>query len=351
MNQGPTEMSVVVPVLDDRDGMRELLVALAAQTRLPDECVVVDGGSTDGTLELLRAASPPFPLRVVDHPGRNIAAARNEGIELASFDRIACTDAGCTPAPGWLAAMEAALGPSEFVAGVFEIEGRTRLTRVLALTHYPSRAELEDPPAWVRVSHRLFGRGYVPERTGGGNVAFSKSVWRGVGGFPKEVYAGEDRAFTTAVVRGGFRVARSPGAVVKWGPPATWAANAKMFFTYSRGDIRFPGRSRHAARGAAWALAFALMWRGWRARCLLVAGGLAYIALPLHRARQGDLPAKDWWRIPLVVALKDLAQMAGAGRGLIDAALGRPQPPPARRAAAPTSSDPPQRPPQRAQAA
>jgi glycosyltransferase involved in cell wall biosynthesis len=351
MNQVPMEISVVVPVLDDREGMRELLVALAAQTRLPDECVVVDGGSTDGTRELLETASLQFPLRLVNHPGRNIAAARNEGIERASFDWVACTDAGCVPASGWLAAMERALRSSEFVAGVFEIEGQTPLTRVLALTHYPSRGEVEDPPAWIRISHRLFGRGYVPERTGGGNVAFSKSVWQGVGGFPEDVYAGEDRAFTSAVVGAGFRVARSPGAVVNWGPPATWAGNAKMFFTYSRGDIRFPGRSRHAARVAAWALAAALMRRGWRARCLLVAGGAAYIALPVHRARQGNLPVRYWWRIPVVVALKDLAQMAGASRGLIDAARGVPQPPPARRAAAPASIDGPPQPPQRVQVA
>ena len=339
MNQVTAEISVVVPVLDDREGMRELLAALAGQTRLPDECVVVDGGSTDGTLELLRDASPPFPLRLVNHPGRNIAAARNKGIELASSDWIACTDAGCTPASDWLAAMEVALRSTEFVAGVFEIEGRTPLTRVLSLTHYPSRDELEAPPVWIRISHRLFGRGYVPERTGGGNVAFNKSVWRGVGGFPEEVYAGEDRAFTTAVVRAGFRVARSHGAVVKWAPPASFADNAKMFFTYSRGDIRFPGRSRHAVRAAAWALAAGLMRRGWAARCLLLAGALAYIAVPLHRARQGKLPVTGWWRIPFVVALKDLAQMAGASRGLIDAALGKPQPPPARRASSPTMSD------------
>lgn len=323
-------ITVVVAVLDDRDGMRELLEALAGQTRLPDECIVVDGGSTDGTVELLASSRPAFPLRTIALPGRNIAAARNAGIEASCTEWIACTDAGCRPDPHWLAAIDALRPSADFVAGVVTIEAHTALERVLALTHYPTREELVAPPTWIRLSHRLFGRGYVKERSGGGNMAFRKSVWRAVGGFPEEVYAGEDRGLTAEVVRGGFRVARSPDAVVAWRPPATLAGNAKMFFTYSRGDVRFPGRQRHAARLAAWMLATRGITGRWPARTAIAIAALAYIGLPLHRARQGELPLRDWWLIPVAVAVKDLAQIAGAGRGLLDAAAGVPQPPPAR---------------------
>src|SRR5436305_12826743 len=103
MTDARGEISVVVPVLDDERGMRELLESLEAQSRLPDECVVVDGGSKDGTVELLRRYSAPFDLRLVSLPGRNIAAARNEGVRQARFEWIACTDAGCLPASDWLA--------------------------------------------------------------------------------------------------------------------------------------------------------------------------------------------------------------------------------------------------------
>jgi glycosyltransferase involved in cell wall biosynthesis len=331
------EISVVVPVLDDHEGMRELLESLAAQSRLPDECVVVDGGSIDGTAELLAGWPAPFPLRVITRPGRNIAAARNEAIETAEFDWIACTDAGCCPVPGWLAAIDAVRSSSDFVAGVVEIEGRTQLERVLALTHYPSADELENPPTWIRISHRLFGRGYVQDRSGGGYMAFRKSVWRAVGGFPEEVYAGEDRAFTSAVVRAGFRATRAADAVVKWRPPGTWAGNAKMFYTYSRGDIRFPGRARHAVRFASWVLAARFVAGSWRARVVIGVAGMAYIALPLDRARRGRLPMRDWWRIPVVVALKDVSQIAGAARGLLDAARRVPQPPPPRAGTQPSA--------------
>jgi glycosyltransferase involved in cell wall biosynthesis len=320
--------------------MSDLLGALAAQTRLPDEVVVVDGESSDGTRELLMSSSAPFPLRVITRPGRNIAAARNAGIEAAEGDWIACTDAGCRPVPGWLAAIDAARDSSDFVAGVVEIDWRTPLERVLALTHYPSSDELSDPSTLVRLSHQLFGRGYVQDRGGGGYMAFAKSVWRAVGGFPETVYAGEDRAFTSAVVRAGFRVTRSTEAAVKWCPPATLAANARMFFTYSRGDIRSPGRARHAYRLAAWMVAMRCLAGGWRARIAVAAGGFAYIALPLQRAWHARLPARDWWRIPLVVALKDVAQIAGATRGLLDAIRGVAQPPPRERQRGRVEADP-----------
>jgi glycosyltransferase involved in cell wall biosynthesis len=324
-------ITVIVPVLDDRDGMRELLEALADQSRLPDECVVVDGGSLDGTAELLAGWSAPFPLRIITRPGRNIAAARNTAIEASTSDWIACTDAGCHPAREWLAAVDAARPTTDFVAGVVTIEGRTPLERVLALTHYPASDELDSPPAWIRLSHRLFGRGYVQERSGGGNMAFSKALWRAVGGFPEEVYAGEDRALTTAALRAGFRITRSPDAVVAWHPPSTWLDNARMFYTYSRGDIRFPGRKRHAARLAAWLFGGRALAASWPVRGAAALGGAAYLALPFHRAQRGGLPLIEWWRIPLAVAVKDIAQIAGAARGLLDAAAGMPQPPPPRR--------------------
>jgi 2-polyprenyl-3-methyl-5-hydroxy-6-metoxy-1,4-benzoquinol methylase len=323
-------ISVVVPVLNDREGLRELLDALAAQSRPPDECVVVDGGSTDGTVELLDGWRAHFPLRVVHLPGRNIAAARNAGIRAADFDWIACTDAGCVPVPGWLDAIDAARPFSDLVAGVVEVEGTTPLERVLALTHYPRTDELMRPAAWIRISHRLFGRRYVETRSGGGYLAFSKPVWKAVGGFPQKVYAGEDRAFTTAVVRSGFRTTRSPDAVVKWSPPPTWAGNASMFHTYSRGDVRFPGRGRHVGRFGAWALATRFATGGWRGRLAVAGGALAYIALPIARARRAGLPRHEWWRIPLVVAMKDLAQMAGAAQGTLDALRGAPQAAPSR---------------------
>ena len=56
-----TRISVVVPVRDEEDSIRDLLESLLAQTRPPDEIVITDGGSIDwgddGLTDLVAAAS------------------------------------------------------------------------------------------------------------------------------------------------------------------------------------------------------------------------------------------------------------------------------------------------------
>jgi len=47
------KISVVVPVRDEENSIRELLETLLAQTRAPDEIVVTDGGSKDRTLDTI----------------------------------------------------------------------------------------------------------------------------------------------------------------------------------------------------------------------------------------------------------------------------------------------------------
>ena len=50
------KVSLISTVKDAADHIDAFLTSVAGQTRPPDEVIVVDGGSTDGTLELLRAA-------------------------------------------------------------------------------------------------------------------------------------------------------------------------------------------------------------------------------------------------------------------------------------------------------
>ncbi len=71
------------------------LASLAAQTRLPDEIVVCDDNSSDGTAELVRnfASAAPFPVRLYIND-ENLGSTRNfeKAIGLCSGDLIALCD-------------------------------------------------------------------------------------------------------------------------------------------------------------------------------------------------------------------------------------------------------------------
>src|SRR6266571_1428649 len=95
-------ISLIVTVLDEAGTIDDLLASIRAQTLAPDEVVIVDGGSTDGTWQRLRDWAERVPLRLVRAPGASIARGRNLAVEAAMGDIIAVTDAGVRLDPGWL---------------------------------------------------------------------------------------------------------------------------------------------------------------------------------------------------------------------------------------------------------
>src|SRR3954451_5920430 len=71
--------SLVMTVRDEAGSITAVLDSLRAQTWPPDEVVIADGGSPDGTRDLIRAyaVGAPWPLHVLDCPGANISQGRN----------------------------------------------------------------------------------------------------------------------------------------------------------------------------------------------------------------------------------------------------------------------------------
>jgi glycosyltransferase involved in cell wall biosynthesis len=97
------KISVAIPVRNEADNIGDLINRLLAQTRPPDEIVFTDGGSKDGTAEIIDErikSGAPLKLIRVDEalPGRG----RNLAAREACSEWIAFIDAGVEPAPDWL---------------------------------------------------------------------------------------------------------------------------------------------------------------------------------------------------------------------------------------------------------
>ena len=127
----PISVSLVVPTLNEASKISALLESVHAQTYPISEVVIADGGSTDGTRELI-AADPRVIL--VDNPRRHAAAGRNTALNLCTADWVLFTDGDCRLERDWAARlMAAASGPDVVgVGGQVIVEPRTVFEKVCA---------------------------------------------------------------------------------------------------------------------------------------------------------------------------------------------------------------------------
>ena len=125
--------TVVLVTHDRRALLDRTLDALAGQTLPPDEVVVVDNGSADGTAAALAARTArrdPPGLRVLTRPDNApVAEGRNLAVAASTGGVVAFTDDDCRPRPTWLEALVAGLRD-----GVGLVQGRTTADPAQPLT-------------------------------------------------------------------------------------------------------------------------------------------------------------------------------------------------------------------------
>ena len=114
------KLSIITINRNNAAGLEKTLQSVAAQTYKEFEYIVIDGASTDGSVEIIKKYEPQFAhLKWVSEPDKGIYNAMNKGIRKVSGDYIQILNsADCLAAPEatekMLAALEKAGSPSIF---------------------------------------------------------------------------------------------------------------------------------------------------------------------------------------------------------------------------------------------
>ena len=199
---------------------------LIAQTRHPDEIVIVDAFSDDGTADLLFEWADQYPRVIVKQEKGAAAHGRNVAIGMASYEHILSTDMGVRLCPVWCEELIKPFenDPSiEIVAGSTQIDKKTVRSAAARAEYYIENG-----------GESKLGSDFVP---GNRSMAYTKKVWRELGGLPEDLtFYADDSVFGRQIVEGGYKMAYAPKAMTYWSRPRKLKQFWREMFNYGRGD-------------------------------------------------------------------------------------------------------------------
>ena len=303
-------ISIVIPVKNGGSELARCLEAIARQ-RIDEqvETIVVDSGSSDGSVELARghgALVREIPAEEFTH-----GASRNLGASLAHGELLVFVSQDAHPVgDDWLASLTAPLRADEGVAGVY---GRQ-------LPHEHAR-----PPERFFLDF-LYGTKRRTQRAGASaeltmdttlfsnvNAALRRELWQRFP-FPEDLIMSEDQDWSRRVLLEGYAVVYEPGAAVRHSHNYTLLGALRRFFdsgvsaesAYLAGDrqstrVLRAAAVRYAREEVAWLwrsgqrrwLPYTALYEGLKLLGLVLGANHRRLPLPLKR-RLSALPSH--WR-------------------------------------------------------
>ncbi|MFH1833086.1 MAG: glycosyltransferase [Candidatus Levyibacteriota bacterium] len=223
------KVSFVATVLNEEKSIDYFLESLFKQSVEPDEIIIVDAESTDATASIIfnfKFSIFNEKVKIIIKKG-NRAVGRNEAIKNATGEIIACSDAGCVLDKDWLKnIIESFQDPTiDVVCGFYKPITHNIFERCLATYTcvMPDRIDREN---------------FLPSSR---SVAFKKSAWEKVKGYPENLDTCEDLIFARNLKKAGLKFKFNRKAIVYWPQKKNLLEAFKQFFNYAKGD----GQARH----------------------------------------------------------------------------------------------------------
>jgi succinoglycan biosynthesis protein ExoA len=221
-------VSVVAPMWNEAGHIDDFVGDIAAQDYDGDvELLVADGRSTDGSVELLRAAAERHGIaaKVLDNPARWVSAGLNSCIRAASGDLIVRVDCHSRYPSDYLRRCVTAAQETraDNVGGVFVPRGRTRTERAVGLA-------MDSPFGgihWTR--HGPNERVEVDTVPYG---AFRANVFDRVGYFDESLVRNQDDEFNLRLRLAGGKIVLDPSIRIFYTPRGSFRRLFRQYYEY-----------------------------------------------------------------------------------------------------------------------
>jgi succinoglycan biosynthesis protein ExoA len=222
-------VSIIVPMLNEAEHVEHLVADVAGQD-YPDalELVVADGGSVDGSVEILERAGADHGVRLtlVHNPGRWVSPGLNACIARSSGEVIVRMDCHARYPHDYVSRCVATLRETGAwnVGGTLRAVGEARTERAVAC----AMDTLFGGIGWTRHGGRA-ERAEVDTVTFG---AFPRSVFERIGGFDERLVRNQDNDLNTRIRLAGGSIILDPAIRVQYVPRGSYRRLFRQYYEY-----------------------------------------------------------------------------------------------------------------------
>ena len=219
------KISVVIPVKNEEEKIERCLEAVFSQSLKPHEVIVVDGHSSDRTVERARE----FQVKLVYEDYGTVGGARQVGVLSAEGEIVAFTDADCIPGKNWLENLVKEFGDDVVGVGggIRNIgDGLWEKSIALALDSFLGSAN--------SVQDRVFKEKKLVKSISGCNSMYHKEDILKVGGFNVKLSINEETELNKRLGMLG-KLLYTPDAIILHNQDRGLKEFAKRIYSFGRG--------------------------------------------------------------------------------------------------------------------